>query len=80
MAQRSAQRPFHLSSWLDPRSTLPIARSALRWPGAYWAAPRPQALSEIAGSWQLQLSTAASVISIAWFNFFGVRPGLGLGP
>lgn len=33
----------------------------------------PQALADMAGSWQLQLSTAASVISIAWFNFFGVR-------
>ena len=31
-----------------------------------------EALRQIAGSWQLQLSTALSVFSIAWFNFFGV--------
>lgn len=33
----------------------------------------PAAFSEIAASWHLQVSTAASIISIAWFNFFGVR-------
>lgn len=32
-----------------------------------------EALQQIAGSWQLQLSTLLSVFSIAWFNFFGVR-------
>ena len=33
-----------------------------------------KAMSEISGSWQLQLSTAAAIVSIAFFNFFGVRP------
>lgn len=36
----------------------------------------PAALSEMAGSWQLLLSTAVSVISIGFFNSFGVRRAL----
>ncbi len=31
------------------------------------------AISEISASWQLQLSTALAIVSIAFFNFFGVR-------
>lgn len=36
---------------------------------------QPPPLQEVRGSWTLQWTTAATVVSIAFFNFFGVRWG-----